>query len=178
MYASYTTVQGSGTRRNKIRINGYCTEDPVTQLASILKMEGTRYSETPIAIYRTKGHYSPTTTVWTVTTVKTWNFVTARYLRHFTLKMTANEDQKLHLAWLNNCIYSLALQQSFSYTWVQAYCRNGKVIAKVITNKMPNAGIQNLHMHQQYLWWCPCYVKRLQHTCKRLLAHKSKMNVR
>ena len=58
MYASCTTLQGSGTRGNKITINGYCTEDPVTQLASILKMEGTRSTETLISIDRTRRRYS------------------------------------------------------------------------------------------------------------------------
>jgi hypothetical protein len=53
------------------------------------------------------------TTVWTVTTVITWNVVTARYFKHFTLKTTPNADQKLQLAWLNNCVYSPVLQQPF-----------------------------------------------------------------
>ena len=59
MYASCTTVQGSGTSGNNIRINGYCREDPVTQLNAILKMEGTCSSETMISIYRKRGRYSP-----------------------------------------------------------------------------------------------------------------------
>jgi len=59
MYASCTPVQGSGNRGNKIRINAYCTEDSVTQLASILKEEETRPPKTLISIYRTRGRYSP-----------------------------------------------------------------------------------------------------------------------
>ena len=63
MYASCTPVQGSGTRGNKIRKNGYCTEDPVTKLASILKMEEACPSETLISIYRREGATARNTTV-------------------------------------------------------------------------------------------------------------------